>query len=464
MELEQIISGLEDYSKLVTQIKAGREPSKYEDLQKQYDPLLHEVMNRLDKIVSDGPPVKRAKLPVPMQKLIVEYAVMMCVGNPIQYVAAAKEGAEKGLKEVLDITTEKNRLATLDKQILRMLKSECEVAELWHSETAPEGYWDGTANDGTPSKLRVKLLAPSLGDTLIPIWNMYGDMIAFCRGYLVPVAGDKKEEHFDIYTDTAYYLGKKEGEAWTYTTNKAQFGKIPVVYHTQEHTEWRDVQRLIEQKEMLMSRHADNNAYFAFPFMVATGEIEKFADKGEDGKVLTLKGGGDVKMMTWDNAPASLELEKKTLDDEIFLNTMTPRLSEEQVKGLGNYSGVALKMLFLPAHMKAAKTEEVFGPGVTRRISLLKAWAVMNNPKLKPAERMEITPRFTYFVPKNELEAVQTLTNALSGERPIMSQETAVGLNPLVSDADAEWKRIQKEQESADTLPSGLDRQMRAVI
>lgn len=466
MELEQIIEGLADYGELVKNIQATRDASPWNEIKDQYDPLKHAVMNRPPKQVKTDTGERteeRAKLPVPLQELIVEYAVQMCVGNPIEYQATPTDANGKDMYEIVKAVVKKNRLAMLDKQIMRHMKSETEAAELWFSEEAPDGYWAGTPNDGTGFKLRVRILSPSLGDTLVPVFNRIGDMVAFGRGY-TEKTGSGVIEHFDIYTDTTTYFGVKGSDAWAFEQKPSQWGKIPVIYHSQGYSEWRNVQRLIERVEMSMSKHADNNDYYAFPIMTSTGKIKSFADKGEDGKILELEDNAKLEMLTWPQAPESVKLEQTTLHDAIFLSTMTPRLTEEQVKGLGNYSGVALKMLFLPAHMKAAKTEEIFGPGVARRINLIKAWAITNKPALAPAAGLEITPVFTYFTPKNELEEVQILTSAVSGERPIMTQEAAVKQNPLVQDGEAEWEKMQAEQTAQDSSPSGLDRSLRAVI
>jgi hypothetical protein len=48
---------------------------------------------------------------------------------------------------------------------------------------ADDPYWEETPNDGVQVKLRMKVLANSLGDTLYPSFNEYGDMNAFGRNF-----------------------------------------------------------------------------------------------------------------------------------------------------------------------------------------------------------------------------------------------------------------------------------------
>ena len=112
------------------------------------------------------------------------------------------------------------------------------------------------------------------------------------------------------------------------------------------------------------------------------------------------------------------------------------------MKGLGSYSGFAIKMLFTAAHLKAANKETIFGEGVQRRMNFLKAAMVKINPSLAKSS-LAIKPRFTYFLPVNDQETIDNLVAAIQGG--IISKETAVSKNPLVDDPAEELKRIDSE-------------------
>ena len=60
-------------------------------------------------------------------------------------------------------------------------------------------------------------------------------------------------------------------------------------------------------------------------------------------------------------APESVRLEISTLLSMIYSTTQTPDISFDSVKGLANLSGVALRMLFLDAHLKVQNKGELFG-------------------------------------------------------------------------------------------------------
>lgn len=430
---------------------------------KQFDPLQHDTMDptiRPDKLIQTdlGPSkVLVSRLGLSLQKQIVSMAVSFLLGNPVKLMCAPEGDIQEGLLGVFKKTWDDNKLDYDSKRIAKILMSETEVAELWYTEAIEynkdSDYWYGTANEGGKAKfrLRMKVLARSLGDTIIPVFNSYGDMIAFARGYTVNVDG-KNVEHFDVYTDDKIYLGVKDSTGFVCTPSANVVGKIPVIYYSQPISEWSDVQSLIDRFERMLSNHADTNDYFGSPLIKVKGEIKGFAKKGESGKILELVGGADAEYMSWDQSPKSVELEFKNLRSLIFDLTSTPDISIEQMKTLGTYSGIALKMLFLNAHLKASDKEETFGKGIQRRINYLKAAIAKINLDLKNAIVMNITPKFEYYLPKNTKEDIDILTTA-SGGNPIMSIETAVKLNPLVQDPDDEINKM-KSEDNTDLPPT----------
>jgi SPP1 family phage portal protein len=132
----------------------------------------------------------------------------------------------------------------------------------------------------------------------------------------------------------------------------------------------------------------------------------------------------------------------------IYTFTHTPDISFEQMKGLGVFSGIALKMLFLDAHMKAADKEELFGECLQRRFNYLKSALAVIDPALSKAAGMKIKPKFKYFLPENVTEELDNILKASKGG--ILSNETAITLNPLVGDKEAEMAIITDEKAKAD--------------
>lgn len=446
------------YSELVKAIKGSKKNSdsvlKY---LKQYEPETHDIMDeakRPNKLIeTDASPkiVEVTRLPISVQKLIVAFAAAFLCGNPIQLNAAPADKAQQDLMAVLRKSWSSNKLDYDSKNIAKLMMSETEVAEIWYAEQADAFYWANTPNEGKKIRLRMKIVAKSKGDDLYPVFNSTGDMIAFARAYFVKV-NSKDVEHFDVYTDQINYFGVNSNAGWEMKDEKNLFQKIPVIYYSQPKAEWSDVQWLIDRFEKTLSNHSDTNDYFGSPMVKVSGKIKGFSTKGESGKVLEMENGAKAEYMSWDQSPKSMELEFKNLRSLIYDLTSTPDISIEQMKSLGTYSGIALKMLFLAPHLKASDKEENFGKSIQRRINFMKhAMSVMNQDSVfQKATGLEIVPKFEYFLPKDEAAIIDMLMTA-TGNKPIMTVATAVRQSPLVIDKEAEIAKL-NEQMSVEEI------------
>ncbi|MEZ2446117.1 phage portal protein [Chitinophaga sp. RCC_12] len=453
-ELQALIAGnYDDVVKQFTAVKPTKKVSSADAL-RQLDPTQHQVTDqtaRPNKIKTtkdaNGNPVTGvvnvARLPIPFQKIIVSRAAAFLCGNPIKMDAQPIDEGQTGLLQVIQKTWDDNKLDYESMGLAEFMMSETECAELWYVIDAPEEYWQNTANEGAKFRLRMRVLAPSLGDTLYPVFDTTGDMIAFGRGYFIK-NGDKTVEHFDVYTDTDIITAVKES-GWVVTPVKNPLNKIPVVYYSQPLPEWEDVEPLIERFETSISNNADTNDYFGSPILTVEGQVQGFSDKGEQGKIIQLNNGAKAAYLTWQQAPEAIKLENETLMKLIYSMTDTPNISFEEMKSLGVFSGIALKMLFLSPHLKAARKEGIFGKGIQRRINFLKTAMSIVNVKFQAALALTIKPVFEYYLPQNLLETMQVLTEGVQPGTAIMSQETAVRNNPLVTNPDAELELMKKE-------------------
>ncbi|SEV88827.1 phage portal protein, SPP1 family [Chitinophaga sp. YR573] len=455
-ELQVLQSG--NYDDLVKKFIAEKPKKKVDaaTINKQLDPSQHDVTDktkRQDKTIKKKDDngkdvtsvVEVARLPIPMQKRIVQVAAAFLCANPIKMDCQPLDDPQKNLLYVIKKTWDDNKLDYESMGLAEIMMGETECAELWYVVPADDLYWAGTPNEGAANRMRMRVLAPSLGDTLYPVYDITGDMIAFGRGYMVTV-GDKTIEHFDFYTDKNIVLGSKEGGAWTTTPQTNATGKIPIIYYTQPQPEWTDVQPEIDRIETSTSNNADTNDYFGSPMMKVGGKVTGFSDKGESGKVIQTENGATVEYLTWEQASEAVKLENERLEKVIYSMTDTPNISFDEMKGLGTFSGIALKMLFLAAHLKAARKEGIFGKGIQRRINFLKAaMAKINVSAFEKALTLNIKPVFEYYLPKNIEEIIGLLTEAVGGGKAVMSQESAIRQNPLVTDADTEIKKMTDE-------------------
>ena len=219
------------------------------------------------------------------------------------------------------------------------------------------------------------------------------------------------------------------------------------MYHSQPQPEWADVETLIDRQETNISNHADMNDYFGSPILAVTGKVLGFAQKGESGKILELEHDAKANYLALASKPESIKMEQENIERLIYTMSQTPDISFEQMKtNLGNISGVALRLMFLDAHMAVKMKEEIYGIGLQRRLNLLKACVgtVIDTSLSQAAKAVQLKPIITPYLPANDTELIDNLTVARTGG--IISTETAIEQNPLVPDSDAELVRIQKDK------------------
>jgi SPP1 family phage portal protein len=469
MELTELLSLLNTPAELVKKVQAHPSPHRAtkEEL-RQYQPETHDIFDQIkrkDRPKENGEVVHLARIPLALQKLITKRSVAFLTGAPVKLEAAPEGDQEKKLLAMVEKTWADNKLDYKTGTLAKVMKSEKEAVELWYVEelASGAGYWGELGNSQSRFRLRMRILKPSEGNEFFPIYNNFLDMVAFGRGYKLKQEGGKEREHLDVYTaDFIIKLYKVEGE-WVLLETVPNFiGKIPLVYYHQPRTEAADVQWAIDRLETLLSNFADTNDYFGSPVLVVKGKVLTAAEKGDSGKMLELEGDhADVKYVTWDHAPAAIKLEIETLLDLIYTLTQTPNISFKEMKGLGALSGIAIKLMFLDAHSKAKEQQDGdFGECIQRRINLLKAVMAKINVSLASAVELSITPKFDLFMPDHEVEAeeltgkrVENLLLA-SGNKPLITQKTAVELGPLeVENREEEFKKLQEQATEEKVTP-----------
>ena len=78
-----------------------------------------------------------------------------------------------------------------------------------------------------------------------------------------------------------------------------------------------------------------------------------------------------------------------------------------------------------------------------RRINLIKKGMSIIHVGIASALNLQIEPEFVFYLPANVQELINMLTTA-TGNKSIMSQETAVSLNPFVIDPEKEMEDIKE--------------------
>ena len=452
---------LENDADVITELKGCRYIAQPEvdKANKALNPLLHDIYNpflRPDKkvkvdtdvnadsaqkvISTDGEATntrteKVARIAVALQKLIIKRAVSFCFGNPVEWNCTPENEKQKLVKKAFDKILSDAKINSVNRKVARAIFSYKEAAELWYPvQTKPHTKY------GFPCsyKLRCAILAPMNGDTLYPYYDETGDMIAFSRSYSRRDSSGTVFSYFETYTDEEHWL-------WQNTTGGMQLaegypkpisiGKIPVIFGHQDEFETEDVDRLIDRLEVLLSNFADTNDYHASPKIFVKGELKGFSKKGETGAIIEGEDGSDAKYLAWQNAPESVKLEIETLLKLIYTLTQTPDISFDAVKGIGAISGVALKLLFMDAHLKVQDKKEIFDDYLPRRANVIKAYiGQFNNTLEEEADNLDISPELTPYMLVDELNELNYWLTA-NGNKPVISQEESVeragvSLNP----------------------------------
>ena len=449
---------------LLTSRKRGFKKS-LDETEAEYNPMGHSVMDttkRKKKRIKvnsgkrdiNGNPiykeqfVDRCRIAIPAQRLICERDVGFLLSNPVKYII--KGNADTKQSEVFEHTIQilqENKIDYFDKRLARELFRCRECAELWYIIKGENGAAD---------EMRVTLLSPLRGDILYPHFDNYDRMDGFARRYNVLDELGNTSVHFDVYTATMVYRYVNNGANLTLTEAKPHgFSKIPVIYYRQEETEWESVQPVIERLEELLSNWGDVNDYFGAPTYFFKGKMKGFADKGEVGRVYQGEGdNADMKVVSWNSAPESMSQEVASLTNIIFSYSQTPDISFENMKSLGNNtSGAAIRLMFTDPHLKAETKEEMFGEMFTRRFNVVKSGFVTSIQAMpqRIAEELHVTPIFSPYIPKNELETLQLINLSTQGKET-MSQEDGVRLNPLVTNPEETLKQLQEQSKKDSQL------------
>ena len=411
---------------------------------KEYDVASHEIMKREDKIITDKKgnfirfePVW--KLPIPYQVYINEIALVFLYGRPVKWIQQS-DGTDEAFQkyqEVIEHTHFNSKL----RQCKRIAGSETESAMLFRV----------FRNEKDEPDVQIRVLAKSKGDEIYTRWDQYENLISIAWGYYAKEAQDNIVYHFDIYTPAVIYRCTRKSLGWEVMQEVNFIGKIPLILFQQD-KEWNGAEALIHREELIASRTADTNDYFADPIAIMASElIKNLPEKKEAAKLLITNDAEGVdkaaKYLTWDNAPQSKKDEVEWLQDQILNKTFTPKISLDTLKSLGNLSAKAMRTVMMLAEVKAAKHKEVHDELLDRTASLI--LAIIGNVldvRLKSqCEMLKIGHEFQEPFGDDIVESIENIIKSIDGG--ILSTESGVEMNPIVKDKKLEMERLKAEEE-----------------
>ncbi len=398
----------------------------------EYYPQKHKVMQRPNKERKNLPTYITCKLPRALQKSINETELFFLLSNPIVWKK------EDGDDEVFQMFTEflaESRFNSTMRKVKRIAGSETESAKLYHIYKEKSG-------DKEEVRIKPVVLARSTGYQLRPLFDQYGDMMAFAYGYKVKTGKGNSVQHWDIQTPEMIFECSNEGIGWNVKPRPNPTGRINVLYYHQEKA-WAGVEPRIERIEDLDSKIGDTNNYFADPIAFATGDvIELMKDPEASGKMI--KGTGPNSRFEYINPPQSSELrasEKKELHDTVLLDTFTPDIDVEKMRALGVMSGVAIKRALTIGYIKRGNLLETYEEMVDREKNIIIECLKVKYPE-KATKLAKLKVSFTFSEPFDEdKEKTWSSICQLYGAG-LVSLETAVGMLSLTKAPEEEIDKI----------------------
>lgn len=405
---------------------------------KKYNVHTHIVNKRHDKILTNekGETTgvqKQWRLPINYPKYINEISLVMLFGNPVKWIQETQD-SDKAYNKFIEVL--KNiRFDYKIRQCKRLAGAESESALLIH--------WEKD-NKGNPD-LIAKPLAKSLGDDLYYSKDQFDRLLHFARVYNLKV-NNEITKHCDLYTKEKIYRCKKTKLGWNVEVENNLAGKIPVILF-QQNTEFGDVNPLIERQEWLASTNADTNDYFSSPILkLFADQITSLPEKNEQGKIIKLKGESGASYLTYDSLPEGKKYEMDFLDKHILRGSFTPNIDYENLKGLSNVSGKALKQLMTLAKIKADSNKEIYGAMLDRFANLIIAIIgnILDVSLKSECNKLIIAHEFQEPFDEDISTLLNDLINATQNN--LLSLETAIGLNPYVKNETEEIKKINLDQ------------------
>lgn len=413
----------------------------------EYNVESHNIMFREDKILKNAKgdrkgTLKRWKLPINYPEFINEVALVFLYGQPVKWRCTTSTETKNAFEAYLQLLKRTHFNSKL-RECKRIAGAETQSAMLFRVFRDEQGKAD----------CQIRVLARSKGDELYARWDIYENLTSVAWGYYAKDGESESSYHIEIYLPDVIYHCVRGKMGWDVKKEKNPIGKIPIILFEQN-KEWKGVEPLIEREEYIGSRTADTNDYFSDPMLfVNVDVIKNMPEKDTENKTFFFKGDNSASnqafYLTWDSAPESKQKEIEWLQKHILSKTFTPDIDFEKMKGLSNVSGKALKQMMLLADIKANKHKEKHDEYLTRTSSLCLAIIgnVLNVALKAECNKCVIEHNFSEPFGEDISEMLNNVIKAKDGD--VLSQETAVELNPFVIDKDVEIQRLQKENEEA---------------
>lgn len=417
-----------------------------EDIDKalsEYNPELHEVMRRPNKVRENADTYITEKLPRTRERYINEVELFFLFGMPIKW--KKDDGDDEAFKLFSDYLKDTFFNAKI-RQCKRLAGAETISALVTHFRQDEE-------NEGK-MQTDVFVVARSTGYKIRYLFNQYKRLMVFAYGYTINEGG-KNVEHWDILTPKINYECKKVSLGWEVNSVENPTGKINAIVFIQPKA-WDGAEARIKRDEMLDSKIGDNNNYYADPIAAATADvIASLPEVDKPGRLIQMpSSNSQFKYIEPPQDSTSRRDEKMNLNSTILFDTFTPDFSFENMKGLGTLSGVAIRNAMILGYIKRANRLEVYEEMVTRFMHLtLKVLTQIYPDMLTKIEQLKISFEFSDPFPEDATKNWNGIVSLYQGG--VCSLETAVTMLALTDAPEEEIQRLQEAAAEKAALEQG---------
>lgn len=399
---------------------------------KEYNPALHDVMKRANKMREDGDNYITEKLPRTRERYINEVELFFLFGQPILW--KKNDGDDEAFKLFTNYNKDKFFNAKI-RQCKRLAGAETISALVTHYHREPNG------KIGTD----VFVVARSTGYKIRYLFDQYKNLIAFAYGYTL-VENEKNVEYWNIETAEAIFECKRATFGWAVDRYQNPTGKINALLFIQPKS-WDGSEARIKRDEMLDSKTGDTNNYYADPIAAATADvIASLPDVDKPGRLIQMP--SEKSQFRYISPPQDSTTrrdEKANLNSTILFDTFTPDFSFENMKGLGSLSGVAIRNAMILGYIKRANRLEIYEEMITRYLHLtLEVLKLIYPEQRAQIEKLDISFEFQDPFPDDATKNWSGICNLYTSG--VVSLETAVTMLALT---DAPEEEIAKLQEAA---------------
>lgn len=424
----------------------------WSSLRKQYNPKEHEILsdtvNLRDKHKKDGTIEKSSRLSIGLERLLVRRMSEFMFSIPVKRIYHNTEDSKEKqeIAKALENIFKYSRLSTFNLARSKDFFACCEIFTLWYVVKSRNTLYGFQSE----YKIKCRTFSPKDGTSLYPIFDEYGDMLAFSLQYEVTIE-NKTEVYFETYTDTHHYKWKQGSNGWENVNDPEEIiiNKIPGVYLFREESIFEEVTEIRKEIEYTLSRNSNVIAYNSAPILKVVGNIVGEEKKGDDYRLFRMETGGEVDYVTWPQSIQAITTQISELKELFWNLTQMPDISFSNMQKLGNIGYDARETLLTDAHLKVGDESGPWIEFFERETNVVKAFLKMMNTKWSELiDDIEVEHIITPFIQRNEQAEIQKRMTA-NGGKPIESQKESIQRYGRSQDPEKTLEQIRKEEKES---------------